>query len=378
MLEFSKGKIEKEKNVIIMTPTGKEKSYRLDVNTGTLYGLRGSAIVTMPPILNDGMKVAYGNRYHMEDKVNALLGNFYDVLIHSDLSFSELNQTGIWLTLDKIINAIGAFHLDHISVFQLEYINQYFTAYVKYMKDETIFPECSNPYKTRRFEQWHKEFMITEKYRLNECNDCTKNMVTRLLQNRRIMLSEAEIGLAIWFSEHQLSTFFNNESYRVSEQITEYKTMCDDLQIEMEKGNFMMLYNAVKREYDLRKAEIDKAKLKAIYDEHAKAWEFEDDEYMVVVPTCAEDFITEGRLQHNCVGGYVNAVLDSNRGCHVIFLRKKANPEIPVLTVEIDSYNYKPRIRQFLLAHNQRPNPHTQPELFNLQDRLEKWVRENW
>jgi hypothetical protein len=155
--------------------------------------------------------------------------------------------------------------------------------------------------------------------------------------------------------------------------------MCNDLGLKMEKGNFMMLYNAVKREYDLRKAEIDKAKMYARYAMHSKAWEFEDEEYMVVVPTCAEDFITEGKLQHNCVGGYVEAVLNENRGCHVIFLRKKENPEIPVLTVEIDSYNGRqPSIRQFLLAYNQHPNRNTQPELYELQYRLEKWIRENW
>ena len=378
MLEFSKGKVEKEKNVIIVTPTGKEKSYRLDVNTGVLYGLRGSAIVTMPPVLNDAMKIAYSNRYRMEDKVGMLLSNFYDILTHSNLSFNDLNQAGVWLTLDKIINAVGIFHLDHISIMQLEYINKHFTAYVKYMKDDTILPESAHPYKTLRFERWHKEFLIAEKFRLNECSECTRDMVNQLLSARVVTFSDEEIGLAIWFSEHQLTTFFSNSSYKISAWITEYKQMCNDLGVKMEKGNFMMLYNATKREYDLRKAEIDKAKMHARYAMHAKAWEFEDEEYMVVVPTCAEDFITEGRLQHNCVGGYVEAVLNENRGCHVIFLRKKENPEIPVLTVEIDSYNRQPRIRQFLLAYNQHPNRNSQPELYELHDRLENWIRENW
>ena len=380
MLEFSKGKIEKEKNVIIMTPTGKEKSYRLDVNTGVLYGLRGSAIVTIPPMLNDAMKLSYSKRYSIQDKVEILLSNFYDILsTNSHLSFNDLSQMGIWLTLDKIINAVGIFPVSDISIMQLEYINKHFTTYVKYMKDDTILPETSYPYKTNRFEQWHKEFLIAEKFRLNECNECTRGMVNSLLSSRVATFSDEEIGLAVWFSEHQLTTFFDNNSYKVSEWIIRYRQMCNDLELKMEKGNFMMLYNAVKREYDLRKAEIDKAKMHARYATHAKAWEFEDEEYMVVVPTCAEDFITEGKLQHNCVGGYVEAVLNENRGCHVIFLRKKENPEIPVLTVEIDSYNGRqPRISQFLLAYNQRPNRDSQPELYELQIRLENWIRENW
>lgn len=380
MLEFSKGKIEKEKNVIIMTPTGKEKSYRLDVNTGVLYGLRGSAITTMPPMLNDAMKLAYSNRYGAQNKVGMLLSNFYDILTNSNLSFNDLNQAGVWLTLDKIINAVGVFPVSNISIMQLEYINKHFTTYVKYMKDDTILPENAAPYKTLRFERWHKEFLIAEKFRLNEYSECTRDVVNYLLDSRVATFSDEEIGLGIWFSEHQLSTFFSNNAYKVSDWIIGYKQMCSDLGLKMEKGNFMMLYNAVKREYDLRKAEIDKAKMQARYATHAKAWEFEDEEYMVVIPTCAEDFITEGRLQHNCVGGYVEAVLNESRGCHVIFLRKKENPEIPVLTVEIDSYNrdQQPRIRQFLLAYNQHPNRNTQPELYELHDRLENWIRENW
>lgn len=377
-MEFSKGKIEKEKNVIIMTPTGKEKSYRLDVNTGVLYGLRGSAIVTAPPILSDGMKIAYSHRYHSEDKTAMLLSNFYDILYHSSLTFNELAQTGVLLILDKIINAVGVFYLDYSTIEQLQYIDKYFTAYVKYMKDETIFPEMTSPYKTSRFMQWHKEVLIAEKFKLNECSEYTRQVIERLLNNRTTF-SDEEIGLCVGICEHQLTTFFDNDTYRISEWLVNYKEMCNDLQIPMKKGNFMIEYNAVKREHNLKKADIDKAKLQARYAEHAKAWEFEDNEYMVVIPTCADDFITEGRLQHNCVGGYVGSVMNEMGGCHVIFLRKKDNPEIPVLTVEIDSYNGKqPSIRQFLLAYNQRPNRNSQPELFELRDRLEKWICENW
>ena len=380
-MEFSKGRIEKEKNVIIMTPAGKDKAYKLDVNTGVLYGLRGSTIATIPSILTDGMKTAHTNKYDLEsleDNVAILLSNFYDILYYSDLSFNQLAQKGILLILDKIMNAVGAFCLNHITIKQLQYIDKNFTAYVKYMKDETIYPELSSSNKTNYFEWWYKQSLMIEKFKLNEYSECTKLVVEKLLNDQTITFSDEEIKVSIGICEHQLATFFDNDPYRISSWLTYYKQMCNDLQVPMKKGNFMMEYNAVKREYDVKKADIDKAKLQARYAKHAKAWEFEDDEYMVIIPTCADDFITEGKLQHNCVGGYVNKVMNENGGCHVIFLRKKENPEIPVLTVEINSREQMPTIKQFLLAYNQYPDSYTQPELFDLKNRLQKWICENW
>lgn len=376
-MEFSKGKIEKEKNVIIMTPVGKDKAYKLDVNTGVLYGLRGAAIATMPPILNDGMKIATETK-PKKDKTAVLLSNFYKVLCYSNVSFNQLAQAGILLTLDKIINAVGAFYISHITVEELKYIDKHFSTYVKYMKDETICPELREASKTAEFRQWHKSFLITERFKLNEYSACTKRVVETLLNGRTVTFSDEEIKMLIGICEHQLTTFFNNDHYRISTWLVDYKKMCNDLQIPMKKGNFMMEYNAVKREYDLKKAVIDKAKLQTKYAKHSKAWEFEDDNYTIIIPTCADDFITEGKLQHNCVGGYVNSVTNENNNCYVIFLRKKDNPKIPVLTVEITTYGQIPTIKQFLLAFNQSPNPNTQPELFDLQGRLQKWIRENW
>lgn len=377
-MEFEKGRIEKEKNIIIITPTGKEKSYKLDVNTGALYGLRGTVIATTPSVLDDGMKIAYYDRHHLEDKTTMLLGNFYSVLHHSDYNFNELAQTGILLTLDKIINAAGIFRIGYTSITQLQYIDKHFTDYVKYIKDETIYQGIKKTAKTERFEEWHREKLLNEKFKLEDYSECTQQVIKRLVTNSNHIFSDKEIRLSIGFCEHQLATFFNNDHYRIADKLIDYKYICDELQIPMKKGNFMMEYNAVKREYDLRKADIDKTKLQAKYAQHSKAWGFEDEDYMVVVPTCADDFITEGRLQHNCVGGYVDTVKNENSKRYVIFLRKKENPQKPVLTVEVTTYGEVPTIAQFFLAYNQPPNPNTQPELLDLKDRLQEWVRENW
>lgn len=59
------------------------------------------------------------------------------------------------------------------------------------------------------------------------------------------------------------------------------------------------------------------------------------DDYLMVLPSCKEDFNREGRENHNCVGGsYYNKMLGGE--CTILFLRRKEEPEKAFCTVEMD------------------------------------------
>ena len=63
--------------------------------------------------------------------------------------------------------------------------------------------------------------------------------------------------------------------------------------------------------------------------------EADDKDYMVMLPTCKEDFNREGRENHNCVGGsYFDKMLAGK--CVVLFLRRKEDPDKAFCTVEMD------------------------------------------
>ena len=64
------------------------------------------------------------------------------------------------------------------------------------------------------------------------------------------------------------------------------------------------------------------------------------DEYLMVLPTCKEDFNREGRENHNCVGGsYFDKML---RGDSVVlFLRNREDPDKAFCTVEMDGSKVK-------------------------------------
>lgn len=91
------------------------------------------------------------------------------------------------------------------------------------------------------------------------------------------------------------------------------------------------------KEDALKKMEIcEKDKiLQEMLPELKEIYKGENEEFVIVLPTCKEDFNREGRENNNCVGGsYYDKML--NGKCVVMFLRKKEDPEKAFCTVEMD------------------------------------------
>lgn len=65
---------------------------------------------------------------------------------------------------------------------------------------------------------------------------------------------------------------------------------------------------------------------------------FEYDKYCVVVPTCVEDLINEGKQQHNCVGSYYNSDIAEGDD-YIYFIRLKENKEQSYITCRYHVYS---------------------------------------
>ena len=74
---------------------------------------------------------------------------------------------------------------------------------------------------------------------------------------------------------------------------------------------------------------------------------YENDKYITVIPTTAQDFINEGNAQHNCVGGYFRYVKEQTS--YVVFIRDKKDIEHSLITCEIMKDG---RIKQYLKKYN--------------------------
>lgn len=71
----------------------------------------------------------------------------------------------------------------------------------------------------------------------------------------------------------------------------------------------------------------------AVEDPAYQAMAYADKDWVVLVPTCAEDLITEGRNQSHCVGSYVSYVNDGKD--YILFMRRANDLEKSVITLDV-------------------------------------------
>ena len=125
--------------------------------------------------------------------------------------------------------------------------------------------------------------------------------------------------------------------------IRDYLRLNNELGIEEPSvsGNLINKYVSLWNQREsIKKEQFQKAL------EDKKDWlSFEDDSFIVVLPTCENDFIEEGNNQHNCVGrfGYYEKMLQGRS--NVVFIRRKDEPNKSFITCEVDNTG---NILQFL------------------------------
>ena len=374
------GSVIKDKNIVEFIPNGKASGYILDINTGILYGLKGKPVEGYPAFV---VKASNELENKTNDDTIMIVKNFNIIRncrgtygYNFNMTMKDMQQTGLLLLVDRIINAVGNISLYHTDFTSLKYIEKHFSDFVKYMKDNEIYPDVSLEGKFKKFMNWHTNTGLIKKYNMENDTQFTKDVMLPLLTMGTI--EEKKINILLWYIRNQLNTFFDNRSaYVCRDYLETYVKMCEEINKPLEKGNFLSVYNAIKREYDLRKNEIDMRKLANKYAKHNKVWEFETDKYCVRIPQTAEDFIKEGRENCNCVSAYANKVLNLESSCYVCFIRNKEYPDHAFITADIyENSSGVPYINQFLLKHN--TSVYHNEELIELRRQFALWVVENW
>lgn len=64
-----------------------------------------------------------------------------------------------------------------------------------------------------------------------------------------------------------------------------------------------------------------------------KEYEISVGDYVFIYPKSTQDIKDEAVQQTNCVSSYIDRVIDGQ--CHILFLRKKSNPEKSLVTIEV-------------------------------------------
>lgn len=177
-----------------------------------------------------------------------------------------------------------------------------------------------------------------------------------------------EMTDVINYLSKQLSCSPENYRYGISSAFgywRDYLNMCDLMGVEPDKfpSNIKTVHDNTMLAFKAKQNEMaDKAI--NIIGEYAEKYipktkEYIDGDYVIIIPRSVVDLVTEGQMQHNCVGSYVNRI--ANKRSVVFFIRKKDEPNVSFVTAEYASG----RLAQICYKNNQRVNDKTIVDLAN-------------
>ena len=325
--------IKKNKNLLEFWIDGKAKPYVVDINTGKLYGLRGGEIQNVPAAMDALIRTDY---------TRFTVAAIYRYGVRTtDTSF---------LSLCDRIDALGyRVNQSEISTVHLrnncQFLTEHFKEFAEYLTDHSNEYGCVNDFIRR-----YGITVFCTEHHLTANDLLTQEMIDWLVSQAITHRYEWAVKYpseCAYFLSRGLWDFFAGDSCRLKEYLKNMAFLCDKLNVKMEKSDFFRQYINLSREYNRRKNEIDRAAFIAAQNAHLAALTYENDEFVVVIPQSTADLEIEGRLQHNCVGGYGPAVKDGRR--NVVFIRKKNDVNTPYITCDILSNG---RINQYLLRYN--------------------------
>lgn len=344
----------KEKNIITISLDGCNGVYRLDLNTGDFYGLRGKTIKTCArkeQIANLFCPYKTGKNTNLE---YFLYYAFYDD------SVSNLKSRLVALQTAEKIDALGL-PIIYARDMELEYINAHFKEFVKYIKDIELEANSFN------FQDFKIKVTINQLKKELNINGIDEEIILHLSNQTLEEYTAEELKVAIYYLTYGKMWEYDGNCYR----IMQYINYCRKVDKAPQKtNNFIREFVETKKYYELRKTEFDNVAIKRNYEKQQKAWEFTYGNYVVTIPTCGQDLVTEGQLMHHCVGGYVDDIVNNN--CYICFIRNKNDVDTPYITCQV--YN-NGKIGQYYLAYDRLI---TSAEDIEFKSAFDKYLAEVW
>lgn len=337
--------ITKDRNLLSIRLYDAQKTpYILDINTGYFLGQQGKPIKTTPKYWRENLarfKETMPTDYPLRNLVYALY-SVADYQHNIATVFRERNEWRKMLRMCDRFQSIN-YSMDYHSVCLLrgtEISDADFKAFVKYRKDNaniTYFEWV----RSAKLDKW------CAKHHLTIDDHFTRPMAQLLFDSN---YNRDNLKWYAYYLARGLYDFGQLVGYgsRILGWIDTYLDAVKELGQEPQKGDFIRLYTDAVRTYQLRKTEFDNRAIAEHQNSKLHALQFEDENFIVKVPMTSAEFIAEGEAQSNCVGRlYLPKVVEHSR--HIVFVRKKSDPETSYITCEI--YN-DGSIGQYLMRYN--------------------------
>lgn len=329
----------KNKNIIEFQ-LNDTQSYRYDMNSGILYGLKRTPLKSIPTM------------------VSAMLEQEYSA---SNLIYYLSHGFGEGERKERFANVEMASFFDRLDTAGFPVLNYYLSSYYipifeKHFKEiRKEFVEEKTP--IRFLHDKLSEYDLSDWLKENGLridDHFTKNMAFFLKRNRypkkwlpRLIYYLCKDGLWEFFSS-------NGDLDCLREKFFSFIQMMEAMERTPEKGSFIRQYTEIQAEYNLRKEEFDNILLRKNQSAHSNALNFSYRDFEVVIPTTSEEFVIEGYNQGNCVARiYLPKVLRGET--NVVFIRKKDALDTSYITCEVRNGE----ICQFLLRYNRNIESHS-------------------
>ena len=322
----------KERNNIIISLDGMSGDYRLDINTGVLYGIKGTPIKVCPR----KSEVVNLFPYYTYDRNTTNLAYLLHRMIANCTKTSQYANYVPSLVGAEKIDAVGIGCL-HLYDEEYEYVGNHIKELVAYRKD--------NPTNFRfgTFKAW-VEFEAAKSTLGSLADQLTAEMYSTIKRGLPSITTE-EMSVCAYYLTRGKYWEYHDGSVGT---LIRYIELCRLMELKPVKvNNFMREYCETRKSYQLRKTEFDNKRMANNYAKHSKAWEFEYGNYVVVIPKEGQEIVAEGQNMHHCVGGYVNRVVEGE--CYICFVRHKDTPDNCYITCQVYTNG---QIGQYFLAHD--------------------------
>ena len=350
--------ITKEKNYILYT-NDDGKVYKFDVNTGILYSLKGLPMKSFPK--------GYVRCIHENHSASSVTGLLYFLLYRGCKGDSlplyqkqfnlvdRLNSVGVaiqWWDFSRIVDD------DEFT----DFLIKNFKEFVKMRKED----EDLSIY---NFYQQYSRELIRKSLGIKVDEYYTEEILDTVSSWHNYFNLE-ELRLVAYYLARGANYIFND--YYVSrEKFRKFFEVAKLIGYTPEKSDFFRQYFVVFRTYETNKTALDSKAIQEHLAKHSNVWEFEDEEFCIVVPSSAADFKTEADYQHNCVYNmYLPRVIRGET--NVVFIRRKEELDTPYITCEV---NNRGDIIQYLKKFNRSADAEDER---NFKKKFDNFIKANW
>lgn len=328
--------ITKEKNFLFIT-TNEGKTYRYDINTATLYGLKGTSIKTPPKGFTSYIDCEfYGNSFlltYIRTQIHWRHHNLFTMPTNTMALYDRIDSLGIpyncntsqltnWIKTDKDFKNLTLYLKNHSVI---DFTIKDYTSWIKDREERELLKDYYS--------------IMPDNMREYIINNISRDYIEKYLDT-----------IFYYAFRGKLYEFNHLIGGSTSCVLNNYFQMCEAIGKKPEKvNNIMREYVETYNYYQLKKTEYDNKSIANNYAKHLKAWDFTYGNYTIVIPTCGQDLIEEGQNMHHCVGGYVENIVKGTS--YIIFIRHKDTPDKCYITAEINTDGY---IGQYYLAYDRR------------------------